>query len=81
MRTGELQIVRRRPGISSGALAAPMLSRDGCIGALTAEIKNGGETSPGVQAIAAILAAQLAGILADSVPVEDGLAESRIASA
>ena len=45
VRTGELQIVCKRPGVSSGALAAPMLSREGCIGALTAEIKNGGETS------------------------------------
>jgi hypothetical protein len=80
-RTGELQIVGAQPGLSSGALAAPMLSRDGCIGALTAEIKNGGEASPGVQAIAAILAAQLAGVLADSVPADDTVEESRIASA
>ena len=80
VRTGELQIVCSRPGVSSGALAVPMLSREGCIGALTAEIKNGGETSEGVQAIAAIFAAQLAGVLADSVPV-DGIEESKIASA
>lgn len=80
-RTGELQIVATRPGLSSGALAAPMLSRDGCIGALTAEIKNGGEASPGVQAIAAILAAQLAGVLAGSVPADDFGEESQIASA
>jgi hypothetical protein len=80
-RTGELQIVCKRPGVSSGALAAPMLSREGCIGALTAEIKDGGESSHHVQAIAAILAAQLAGILADSVPADDGIHESRIASA
>ena len=80
-RTGELQIVCKQPGVSSGALAAPMLSREGCIGALTAEIKDGAESSHDVQAIAAILAAQLAGILADSVPVDDGIEESRIASA
>jgi hypothetical protein len=80
-RTGELQIVCKRPGVSRGALAAPLLSREGCIGALTAEIKDGGESSHDVQAIAAILAAQLAGILADSVPVDDSIEESRIASA
>jgi hypothetical protein len=80
-RTGELQVVRGQPGLSSGALAAPMLSYDGCIGALTAEIRNGGESAPHVQAIAAILAAQLAGILADSVPDEGGIEESKIASA
>ena len=70
-RTGALQIVLTRPGVSSGALAAPMLSPDGCIGALTAEIKNGGETSDGVQALASIFAAQLAGLLAASVAAED----------
>jgi hypothetical protein len=80
-RTGELQIVRAQPGLSSGALAAPMLSRDGCIGALTAEIRNGGESAPQVQAMAAILAAQLAGILADSVAAEGGIEESKTASA
>jgi hypothetical protein len=80
-RTEKLQMVSHRPGVSSGALAVPMLSREGCIGALTAEIRNGGEASPGVQAIAAILAAQLAGVLADSVPANDRVEESRIASA
>ena len=82
-RTGGLQIVLTRPGVSSGALAAPMLSSGGCIGALTAEIRNGSETSDGIQALAAIVAAQLAGVLADSVLVsaEDDTPESRIASA
>lgn len=81
-RTGLLQIVLTRPGVSSGAIAAPMVSPNGCIGALTAEIKNGGETSDGVQALAAIVASQLAGVLADSVlQAEDELPESRIASA
>jgi hypothetical protein len=80
-RTGELQIVSAGPGGSSGALAAPMLSREGCIGALTAEVRNGAEASPEVRAIAAILAAQLAGVLADSIPAADVVEESRIASA
>ncbi len=66
-RTGKLQIVLTRPGMASGALAAPMLTPNGCIGALTAEIKNGGEASDGVQALAAIVASQLAGVLAESV--------------
>ena len=69
-RTGTLQVVQSRvrgaagaPG-SSGAIVAPILAADGCIGALSAEINNGGEGSEAVQAIAAIVAAQLAGILA-----------------
>jgi hypothetical protein len=80
-RTGALQIVGTRPGESSGALAAPMLSRDGCIGALTAEVRNGAESSAEVQAIAAIFAAQLAGVLADSLPGADAIEQSQIASA
>jgi hypothetical protein len=81
-RTGLLQIVLTRPGVSSGAIAAPMLSPNGCIGALTAEIRNGSETSDGIQALAAIVASQLAGVLADSVlQVEEDLPETRIASA
>lgn len=69
-RTGALQIVLARPGFSSGALAAPMLTADGCIGALTAEINNGGEASDSVQAIASIVAAQLAGLLSASVATQ-----------
>jgi hypothetical protein len=70
-RTGSLQIVLARPGQSSGAIVAPLLSPEGCIGALTAEIRGGGETSDTVHALAAIVAAQLAGILAPSAPQAD----------
>lgn len=68
-RSGRLQIVLARPGDSIGAVVAPILSADGCIGALSAEIRSGGETSEGVQALAAIFAAHLAGVLA-SAPAE-----------
>ena len=63
-RSGTLQLVLSRPGGSSGAVVAPILSADGCIGALSAEIRSGGETSESVQALAAIFAAHLAGVLA-----------------
>lgn len=65
-RSGTPQIVLGRPGGSSGAVVAPILSADGCIGALSAEIRGGGETSESVQALAAIFAAHLAGVLASS---------------
>jgi hypothetical protein len=65
-RTGALQTVMARPGTLLGAIVAPLLSADGCIGALTAEVRDGGETSEQVQALASIFAAQLAGILAAS---------------
>jgi hypothetical protein len=82
-RTGSLQIVTSRPGTAHGAVAAPLLSPDGSIGALTAEIKDGGEASAGVQALAAIIAAQLAGVLATSVSAQAPAvhSEDRVASA
>jgi hypothetical protein len=69
-RSGTLQIVLSRPGGSSGAVVAPILSADGCIGALSAEIRSGGEASEGVQALAGIFAAHLAGILASTPATE-----------
>jgi len=62
-RTSQIQIVLARPGESNGAIVAPVLSSQGCVGVLSAEIRGGGETSESVQALAAIFAAQLAGVL------------------
>jgi hypothetical protein len=70
-RTGRFQIVLARSGASNGAVVAPLLSPDGCIGALTAEMRGGSETSDSVQALAAIFAAQLTGVLASSVPAAE----------
>lgn len=75
-RTGRFQIVMARPGApgtlgtlrtTSGAVVAPLLSPEGCIGALAAEMKGGSETSDSAQALAAIFAAQLTSVLASSV--------------
>ena len=63
-RSGDLQIVLARPGGATGAIVAPILGVQGCIGALSAEIRDGGEASESVQALAAVVAAQLAGVLA-----------------
>ena len=76
-RSGTLQIVLSRPGVSSGAVVAPILSADGCIGALSAEIRGSGETSELVQALAAIFASHLAVVLA-ATPSE--MAEAKAAS-
>ena len=45
-------------------MAAPLLAAEGCVGALTAEILAGSETTDGIQAMAALVAAQLTGVLA-----------------
>ncbi|MBS1817495.1 MAG: hypothetical protein JSU08_06180 [Acidobacteria bacterium] len=63
-RLGELQIVESRPGGSQGTIVAPLLAPDGCIGAVTAEVRDAGEQSPINRALTQILAAQLAGLLA-----------------
>ena len=78
-RTGAMQIVMARPGTASGAIVAPLLSADGCIGALSAEIAGGGEGSDSVQALAAIFAAQLAGVLSTAGSAEP--AQTKTASA
>jgi len=59
-RSGQLQIVLARPGSSNGAVVAPLLTSNGCVGVVSAEIRGGGESSESVQALAAIFAAQLA---------------------
>jgi hypothetical protein len=69
-RSGTLQIVLSRPGGSAGAVVAPILAAEGSIGALSAEIRSGGETSESVQALAAIFAAQLANVLS-TAPAAD----------
>jgi hypothetical protein len=68
-RTGTLQIVVNRPGVSNGAIVAPLLAAEGCIGAFSAETPNGSEAAESVQALASLVAAQLAGILAGSAAV------------
>jgi len=65
-RTGTLQLVLGDPGRASGAIVAPLLSADGCVGALSVETLGGGETSDAIQATVGIFAAQLAGVLAVS---------------
>jgi hypothetical protein len=45
---------------SSGALIAPLMTADGCIGVLSAELKSGSEKDESFQALATIFAAQLA---------------------
>jgi hypothetical protein len=80
-RTGALQIVLTRPGVSAGAVVAPLLAADGCVGALSVEVRSGGEGSDSVQALAAIFAAQLAPIVSASFgSVEDAHSPARAAS-
>ena len=76
-RTATLQVVLPRPGSSKGAVVAPVLSADGCVGVLSAEMRDGAEPSETVQAVAVLIAAQLAGVVATtSAPGEERAADS-----
>jgi hypothetical protein len=79
-RSGSLQIVLSRPGGVTGAVVAPIMAADGCIGALSAEIRGGAETSEAIQGLAAIFAAHLATVLAATVPTAADIPESRAAN-
>jgi hypothetical protein len=80
-RTGKLQIVLKRPGSANGALAAPLLTAERCVGALTAEIQSGSEVSEAVQAVTTLVAAQLTGIVAASLAAAAPNESGRVASA
>jgi hypothetical protein len=58
-RQGELRTVRAE-GALPGAIVAPIITGDGCLGVLAAEMRHGSERDEATQAITAILAAQLA---------------------
>jgi hypothetical protein len=72
-RTGQLRTVAADV-ISHGAVAAPVSGIGGCVGVFAAELRHGREDDPGTQAVAAMIAAQLAGIVsawpAASTPAE-----------
>jgi hypothetical protein len=79
-RSGALQVVPAN-GPSLGAIVAPIVSVDGCIGALTAETRAGRESSPEIQSLAAIFAAQLAAILGNAATATDTVSPARAQSA
>jgi hypothetical protein len=64
-RTGEVRVVEGGGG-AHGAIAVPLVTPSGCVGVLAAEIRAGGETSKATQAIAVIVAAQLASLASAS---------------
>jgi hypothetical protein len=63
-RDGALRVVEA-DGLSNGAIAAPLLTPDGCVGVMAAEIRRGHERRAGVQAMATILAAQLSTLVSN----------------
>lgn len=80
-RSAKLQVVPAKPGTSLGAVVAPLISPEGCIGALTAEIKDNGEVSETIHALASIFASQLSGVLAASVAAPAATPQTKAATA
>lgn len=64
-RTSQLRTVTADTG-GYGAIVAPMLSPAGCVGVLAAETRAGREQDDATQAVATIVASQLASVLAAS---------------
>lgn len=67
-RSGEARVVEGGSG-ANGAIAVPIVTPVGCVGVLAAEIRNGGEKNKATQAVAAIVAAQLASLSSSSPAV------------
>ena len=63
-RTGLMEIVPADDGSPSGAIVAPILTSTGCVGVMAVEIRHGAESSDAEQALAGIIAAQLATLVA-----------------
>jgi hypothetical protein len=62
-RTGLAQTVNA-DAVSNGAIAAPLVGAGGCVGVMAAEVRHRGEHDDAVVAAAAIIAAQLATLIA-----------------
>ena len=73
-RAGDLTVVestREAPG----ALVAPIVTSEGCVGVLAAELAQGGENRDDVRAMAVIFAAQLATVVTPVAVTESGLVD------
>ncbi len=65
-RTGLVQTVKT-DAVSNGAIAAPLVTPNGAVGVMAAEVRNEGEKQPARLAAAAIVAAQLATLVGPPV--------------
>ncbi len=70
--TRRIQVVEAE-GSGAGALVAPLMVSERCIGVLSAELREGWESSDAVQATASIVAAQLAPLLPADAPAAESL--------
>ena len=69
-RTGLVQTMKGDTQLN-GAIAVPLVNPSGCVGVLSAEVRNDGEQKAGKLALASIVAAQLATVTAPAAPTEN----------
>lgn len=62
-RTGQVTVVRSAGPSDNGAIVAPLLGLDECVGVLAAEVGHGVADRPETRALAAVIAAQLATVV------------------
>ncbi len=82
-RSGMLQVVPAEGRTGAGAVIAPLLTPEGCVGALTADVASGREDDETIHALALLFAAQLSAILAADAapPAAAAPSDSRAATA
>ena len=68
-RVAKMQTVQSEGG-APGAIVAPLIATANCVGVMTAEVRSGSESREPIQALATIVAAQLAGFVAAAQPAE-----------
>jgi len=66
-RTGKVIVVPSEP-LASGAIVAPLITADGCSGAMAVELRRGVETTDHLRAVATIFSAQLATLFTPAAP-------------
>ena len=62
-RTGRLTVVGATGPADKGAIVAPLVGLHACLGVLAAEVRHGAECNPATQALATVIAAQLATVV------------------
>jgi hypothetical protein len=66
-RTRTVLVVPSEP-LTSGAIVAPLITPDGCSGAMAVELRAGVETTDHLRAVATIFSAQLATLFTPTAP-------------
>jgi hypothetical protein len=77
-RTGKVLVVPSEP-LASGAIVAPLITADGCSGAMALELREGVEATDRLRAVATILGAQLATLFTPTAPATPAAADTVLA--